>query len=206
MEVNIKLSIEDPSPLVDTKRYKSLIGSLVYLCNTRLDINYVVGILSILQISHEKFYGRNGIISWTSKKQPTVLLSSKEVEYNCIAISKNPMFHARTKHIEIQYHYIRELIEDEVVEMDYIAQQKIIMQISLPKHWVVPTSRSIGMLLKVLCSLLESWHTKSTTIEEAKDLSKVTLDELVGSLMTYEIKKKNAAADIEKPKKTTTWL
>ncbi|XP_057951038.1 secreted RxLR effector protein 161-like [Malania oleifera] len=46
MEVNIKLSIEDPSPLVDTKRYRSLIGSLVYLCNTRPNISFSVGILS----------------------------------------------------------------------------------------------------------------------------------------------------------------
>ncbi|XP_057951014.1 secreted RxLR effector protein 161-like [Malania oleifera] len=46
MEVNIKLSIEDPSPLVDTKSYRNLIRSLVYLYNTRPDISFLVGILS----------------------------------------------------------------------------------------------------------------------------------------------------------------
>ncbi|XP_057948288.1 uncharacterized mitochondrial protein AtMg00810-like [Malania oleifera] len=46
MEVNIKLSIEDPSPLIDTKMYRSLIGSLVYLCNTRPNISFAIGILS----------------------------------------------------------------------------------------------------------------------------------------------------------------
>ncbi|XP_057972739.1 uncharacterized protein LOC131160879 [Malania oleifera] len=55
---------------------------------------------------------------------------------------------------------------------------------------------------KVLRSLLESWHAKSTAIEEAKDLLEVTLDELIGSLMTYGIKKKNATLEVEKPKKT----
>ena len=38
---------------------------------------------------------------------------------SCMAIAKNPMFHARTKHIEIQYHYVRELIEDGVIELEY---------------------------------------------------------------------------------------
>ncbi|XP_057971446.1 uncharacterized protein LOC131160121 [Malania oleifera] len=55
---------------------------------------------------------------------------------------------------------------------------------------------------KVLRLLPESWHAKSTVIEEAKDLFIVTLDELIESLMTYEIKKKNATAEVEKPKKT----
>ena len=29
---------------------------------------------------------------------------------SCIAIAKNPVFHARTKHIEVHYHYVREQI------------------------------------------------------------------------------------------------
>jgi hypothetical protein len=36
-----------------------------------------------------------------------------------IALTKNPMFHARTKHIDIKYHFTRSMIEDKTIEVDY---------------------------------------------------------------------------------------
>ena len=53
-------------------------------------------------------------------KEATVLKCNSQ---SCMAIAKNPVFHARTKHIEIQYHYVCELIEDEVVELEYCPTQ-----------------------------------------------------------------------------------
>ena len=40
MKANLRLSIEDCIPLVDMHRYKKLVGSLMFLTNTRLDISY----------------------------------------------------------------------------------------------------------------------------------------------------------------------
>ena len=40
---------------------------------------------------------------------------------------------------------------------------------------------------KILCSLSESFHAKVTAIEESKDLDEINVQELIGSLQTYEL-------------------
>jgi hypothetical protein len=96
------------------------------------------------------------VVSWKSKLQPTVCLSSSEAEYvalsatsqevvwlrkilfelghdqssptvvfednqGAIALSENPVFHARTKHISIRHHYIRELVSMGIIQVQYIS-------------------------------------------------------------------------------------
>ncbi|RVW39389.1 hypothetical protein CK203_096132 [Vitis vinifera] len=49
------------------------------------------------------------------------------------------------------------------------------------------TYKESEKVMKILRSLPSKWHTKVTAIQEAKDLTKLPLEELIGSLMTYEI-------------------
>jgi Reverse transcriptase (RNA-dependent DNA polymerase) len=100
------------------------------------------------------FLGPN-LISWSSKKQPTVSRSSTEAEYRSLVVTasellwimallnelafqvpqaptlwcdnlgatflaSNPIFHARTKHIELDYHFIRENISNQQLSVRFI--------------------------------------------------------------------------------------
>ena len=38
---------------------------------------------------------------------------------SCIAIAKNPVFHEHTKHIEVHYHVVQELITNSIIELMY---------------------------------------------------------------------------------------
>ena len=41
-----------------------------------------------------------------------------------IDISKNPVQHSKTKHIEIMYHFIRDLVERKIVCLEYIPTER----------------------------------------------------------------------------------
>ena len=42
---------------------------------------------------------------------------------SAINISKNPVQHSRTKHIDIRHHFIRELVENKTVIIEYVATE-----------------------------------------------------------------------------------
>jgi hypothetical protein len=39
----------------------------------------------------------------------------------CIKLTENPVFHNRLKHIDMRYHYIRDLVQRKTVKLQYIA-------------------------------------------------------------------------------------
>jgi len=45
------------------------------------------------------------------------------------------------------------------------------------------------LVRKILRFLPQSWEAKVTTIQEAKDKKTITLDELIGNLQTYELRR-----------------
>nr|GEZ43174.1 NBS-containing resistance-like protein [Tanacetum cinerariifolium] len=58
----------------------------------------------------------NNLLLWSSKRQPTLSRSSAEAEYrgcdnvNAVYLSCNPVQHQRTKYIEINIHFVRDLV------------------------------------------------------------------------------------------------
>ncbi|RYC77798.1 hypothetical protein BFJ63_vAg19328, partial [Fusarium oxysporum f. sp. narcissi] len=128
-----------------------------------------------------------GAISWSSKRQPTVALSSCEAEYmgqtqctkeaiwlrgllrellaqykhgdlqttilygdnqGAIAMAKTPQFHARTKHIDLQWHYVRDRVSDGDVELQYVPTEQQIadgLTKPLPKDRFIVFRNALGL-------------------------------------------------------------
>ncbi|GAU20588.1 hypothetical protein TSUD_297610 [Trifolium subterraneum] len=190
-EPRLQLSKESEEKDVDATEYRRLIGSLRYLCNTRPDIAYSVGIVSryrdkpktshlsaakriLRYIKGTMDYGivfkkpnkrsldligytdsnwcgdkddrkstagyvflyGGAPISWCSRKEPVVALSTCEAEYiaaslsacqvilkvdkmSAINLAKNPIAHGRSKHIELRFHYLREQVGNGKLKLEH---------------------------------------------------------------------------------------
>jgi hypothetical protein len=205
LEQNVKLSADEGDLVEDTTMYRRIVGNLIYMTITRLDLSYVVGVVSQFMQTPRKphldavkrilryikhtlhcgifyetksqlqvhgyteanwagnvsnrrstngflFYFGSDVISWSSKKQPTVALSNTEAEYrgativacevvwlqklltdlgllvnapvviycdniSSILLANNSVYHVRTKHIEVHYHFIREKVLTKEIDL-----------------------------------------------------------------------------------------
>ena len=89
------------------------------------------------------------------KKEIIELVTLYYDNTSAINISKNPVMHTKTKHIAIKYHYVRELLQDKEVKMEYANTKEKIADIftkALPKEaheylrgkiGVIPLSKAI---------------------------------------------------------------
>jgi hypothetical protein len=208
MGTNGHLDLDTGGKFVDQKVYRSMIGSLLYLCASRPDIMLSVCMCSRFQANPKEvhlravkrimrylvytpkfglwyskgstfdligysdadyagckidrkntsvtcqFLGRS-LVSWASKKQNSVVLSTAEAEYiaaghccaqllwmrqtlrdygyklrkvpllcdneSAIRMADNPVEHNRTKHIDIQYHFLRDHQQNGDIEIAYVS-------------------------------------------------------------------------------------
>ena len=58
--------------------------------------------------------------------RPTIIHCDNQ---SCIRLFENPVFHDRSKHIEIRYHFIRDYIQRGVVELQYISTDEQVADI-----------------------------------------------------------------------------
>ena len=48
---------------------------------------------------------------------------------SCVKLSENPMFHDKLKHIEIKYHYIRDMVQRGEMKLQYVAMDEQIADV-----------------------------------------------------------------------------
>ncbi|CAN1245512.1 Retrovirus-related Pol polyprotein from transposon TNT 1-94 [Linum grandiflorum] len=150
---------------MDRIPYASAVGSLMYaMVCTRPDIAHAVGVVSrFLSNSGKEHwaavkwilrYLRGGAVSWQSRLQKCVALSTTEAEFiaateaskellwmkkflnelgfrqerpqlfcdsqSAIHLAKNSTFHSRSKHIDVRYHWIRDVVESKQLQLEKI--------------------------------------------------------------------------------------
>jgi hypothetical protein len=211
MGTNGHLDLDTGGKSVDQKVYRSMIGSLLYLCASRPDIMLSVCMCARFQADPKEvhlravkrimrylvhtptfglwyprgstfdligysdtdwagckidskstsgtcqFLGRS-LVSWASKKQNSVALSTAKAEYivaghccaqllwmrqtlrdygyklskvpllcdneSAIRMADNPVEHSRTKHIDIQYHFLRDQQQRGDIEIAYVSTKE----------------------------------------------------------------------------------
>ena len=60
------------------------------------------------------------------KLRPTMIYCDNQ---SCIKLTKNPVFHDRSKHIGIRYHFIRDYVQKGVVKLEYISTDEQVVDI-----------------------------------------------------------------------------
>jgi hypothetical protein len=48
---------------------------------------------------------------------------------SCIKMTENPVFHDKMKHIEIQYHYIPDMVQKGVVKLQYVGTDEHVVDV-----------------------------------------------------------------------------
>jgi hypothetical protein len=212
MEMKLKLLVDTSSELIDATLYRQIIGSSMYLMNTRPDIFFSVNTLSqflveprhvhlvsakhvmrylkrtldcglIYDGDHDfrlsgdtdsnwagsvsdrkstsgcRFILGSAMISWQSRKQSSISLSAMEAKYivacsanceaiwlhklftglfdlemeattilcdnqSCIKMTENHVLHDKSKHIEIRYHYICDMVQRGAIKLQYVSMDE----------------------------------------------------------------------------------
>ncbi|GKD40569.1 retrovirus-related pol polyprotein from transposon TNT 1-94 [Tanacetum coccineum] len=148
---NKKLDEDLQGKQLDATLYHGMIGSLMYLTTSRPDLNYVVCLCVCWSSKKQKSTAISSIeaeytaLSWCCSQ--ILWMRSQLTDYgfqfnkiplyydnkSVIALCYNNVQHSRAKHIDIRYHFIKEQVENVIVELYFIRTEYQLVDI-FTKH------------------------------------------------------------------------
>ncbi|GJT11500.1 hypothetical protein Tco_0858542 [Tanacetum coccineum] len=170
---------EDPQgKAIDPTHYRGMVSILMYLTSSRPDLDSAIVLTAFADADHagcqDTRRSTSGsmqllgdrLVNWSSKRQKSAEISSIEAEYivlsGCctIALCCVNVQHSRSKHIDIRYHFIKEQVENGVVEL-YLVRTKY---------------QSTDIFTKALCReriefLIDKLRMRSFTPDTLKELA-----------------------------------
>ncbi|GJW24701.1 retrovirus-related pol polyprotein from transposon TNT 1-94 [Tanacetum coccineum] len=142
-----KLDEDTQWKAVDPTHYHGMVGTLMYLTTSRPDLTFADSSIALTAYADADHAGCQDtkrsisgsmqllgdiLVSWSSKRQKSAAISSTKAEYialsSClycdnksgIALCCNNVQHSRLKHIDIRFHFIKEQVENGVVELYFV--------------------------------------------------------------------------------------
>ncbi|GJR57142.1 hypothetical protein Tco_1499304 [Tanacetum coccineum] len=173
MASKTKLTRDEDGEPIDNTKYRGMIASLLYLTTSRLDIMFSVCLCARFQESLKTSHlevvnrifryikGTSHLGLWYPKGtgvETIVYVDSDHAgDYvdhkstsGAIDLSKNPILHSRTKHIEIHHHFLRDNVQKGNISIEKISSEDNIADI-LTK----PLKREPFNLLRLGLDLME---------------------------------------------------
>ncbi|GJZ75459.1 retrovirus-related pol polyprotein from transposon TNT 1-94 [Tanacetum coccineum] len=115
---------EDPQgKAVDPTRYRGMISTLMYLTSNRLDLYSKDSCIALIAFADADHAGCQDTRKSTSGSMQ--LLGNRLIPLYCdnksaISLCCNNVQHSRSKHIDIRHHFIKEQVENKVVELYFV--------------------------------------------------------------------------------------
>ncbi|XP_071685674.1 secreted RxLR effector protein 161-like [Rutidosis leptorrhynchoides] len=87
-----------------------------------VDSDWGKRVMAMKSVTGYCLFLNGSLLTWKSKKQDCVSRSSAEVEYRALAdassikIAANPVFHEKTKHFDLDLHFVRDKINKGVIQ------------------------------------------------------------------------------------------
>ncbi|GJX90679.1 retrovirus-related pol polyprotein from transposon TNT 1-94 [Tanacetum coccineum] len=107
---------------IDHTHYRGMIGSLMYLTSSRPDLVFIVCMCASIKTEYIALSGCCAQILWMRSQLTDYGLKFNKIPLyydnkSAIALCCNNVQHLRSKHIDVRYHFIKEQVENGVVEL-----------------------------------------------------------------------------------------